>query len=46
MNQTVHLAPPVAVNSTYLSKLEKAAGYPEPEIIAKLASWRSSRLNC
>jgi hypothetical protein len=27
MNQTVHLAPPVAVNSTYLSKLEKAS-YP------------------
>ena len=36
MNQTVHLAPPVAVNRTYLRKLEKGASYPRLEIIAEL----------
>jgi len=46
-NEDLKAVPRLAgFNCTYLSKLEKAAGYPEPEIIAKLASWRSSRLNC
>ena len=33
----MHLTAPVAVNRTYLSKLEKGASYPRLEIIAKLA---------
>jgi hypothetical protein len=38
MNQTVHLAPPVAVNRTYLRRLEKGASYLVLKIIAKLAT--------
>jgi hypothetical protein len=38
MNQTVHLAPPVAVNRTYLSTLEKGASNPGLEIMAKLGT--------
>ena len=38
MNLTVHLTAPVAVNRTYLSKLEKGASYPGLEVIAKLAT--------
>ena len=38
-NEDLKAVPRLAgFNCTYLSKLEKAAGYPEPEIIAKLAS--------
>jgi hypothetical protein len=38
MSQTRCLAAPVAVNRTYLRKLEKGASYPGLEIVAKLAT--------